>query len=101
VGGFGVPEQWSFDWERSCTRDEWLDLVPTTDGHSQLPPSQLEELLSGLGDAIDAAGGTFTVDYTTVAVTAVRDRCRLIGTGDRGRAEAPFTISSCPPSSNT
>ena len=26
-GGFGNPEQWRFDWERSYTRDEWLDLL--------------------------------------------------------------------------
>jgi hypothetical protein len=25
VGAFGDPEQWRFDWERSYTRDEWLD----------------------------------------------------------------------------
>ena len=26
-----------FDWERTYTRDEWLDQVPTFGGHSQLP----------------------------------------------------------------
>ena len=29
AGGFGDPEQWRFDWERSYTRDEWLDQLPT------------------------------------------------------------------------
>lgn len=29
VGGFSDPEQWRFDWERSYTRDEWLDQMPT------------------------------------------------------------------------
>ena len=72
VGGFGVPEQWTFDWQRSYTREEWLDLVPTAGGHSLFPPGQLDELLAGLGDAIDAVGGTFVMDYTTVVVTAVR-----------------------------
>ncbi len=72
VGGFGVPEQWTFDWQRSYTREEWLDLVPTSGGHSLFPPGQLDELLAGLGDAIDAVGGAFAMDYTTVAVTAVR-----------------------------
>ena len=72
VGGFGVPEQWSFDWERTYTRDQWLDLVPTSGGHSQFPPGRLEELLAGFGDAIDAVGGTFTAAYTAVAVTAER-----------------------------
>ncbi|MFC7648081.1 hypothetical protein ACFQX6_52140 [Streptosporangium lutulentum] len=30
AGGFGDPERWRFDGERSYTRDEWLDLAPTT-----------------------------------------------------------------------
>jgi len=49
VGGFGQSEQWQFDWERSYTRDEWLDLVPTSGGHNQFPPPKLEELLAGIG----------------------------------------------------
>ena len=72
AGGFGNPEQWRFDWERPYTRDEWLDQVPTTGGHSQIPPARLEELLAGIGAAIDEVGGNFTVQYATVVVTAVR-----------------------------
>jgi hypothetical protein len=30
------------------------------------------ELLAGLGAVVDAAGGAFTMGYTTLAVTAVR-----------------------------
>ena len=33
---------------------------------------KLEELLAGLGAAIDALGGGFTMNYATVAVTAAR-----------------------------
>jgi len=72
VGGFGDPEQWRFDWERSYTRDEWLDLLPTTGPLTQLPPDRLAEVLDGVGAAIDAMGGSFTMSYTTVAVTAAR-----------------------------
>jgi SAM-dependent methyltransferase len=72
TGAFGEPEQWRFDWEHSYSRDEWLDLIPTLGGHGQIPPDRLAELLAGLGAAVDAAGGSFTMDYTTVAVTAVR-----------------------------
>lgn len=57
---------------RRCTRDEWLDQVPTHGGHSRLPRAKLEELLAGIGAAIDAVGGSFTMRYTTVVVTAVR-----------------------------
>jgi SAM-dependent methyltransferase len=72
VGAFSDPEQWRFDWERSYSRDEWLYQLPTFGGHSQLPPAGLDELLVGIGAAIDAVGGSFTVQYTAVVVTAVR-----------------------------
>ncbi|MFF3326153.1 class I SAM-dependent methyltransferase [Streptomyces sp. NPDC002889] len=72
VGAFGEPEQWRFAWERSYTRDEWLDQLPTTGGHTRLPPAELEEVLAGIGAAIDAVGGGFTMRYATVAVTAAR-----------------------------
>jgi SAM-dependent methyltransferase len=66
------PERWRFGWERSFTREGWLDELPTHAAYSQLPPAQLEELLAGVGAAIDAMGGGFTVHYITVAVTAAR-----------------------------
>jgi SAM-dependent methyltransferase len=72
AGTFGEPEQWRFDWDRRYTRDEWLELVPTFGGHSQIAPAKLAELLAGIGAAIDAAGGSFTTHYATVAVTAAR-----------------------------
>jgi SAM-dependent methyltransferase len=72
VGSFGEPEQWPFAWERSYTRDEWLDQVPTAGGHNQFPRAQLDELLAGLGACIDAVGGSFMMHYTAVVVTAAR-----------------------------
>jgi SAM-dependent methyltransferase len=72
AGAFGDPEQWHFDWDRPYTRDEWLDTVPTFGGHNQMPPDTLAELLKGMGAAIDAAGGSFTMSYATLAATAVR-----------------------------
>jgi SAM-dependent methyltransferase len=72
AGAFSEPEQWRFDWDRPYTRDEWLDLVPTSGGHSTFPPATLQELLAGIGAAIDAAGGSFTMQYTAVVVTATR-----------------------------
>jgi hypothetical protein len=58
--------------EQSYIREEWLDLVPTSGGHSLFPPAKLDELLAGIGAAIDAAGGSFTLPYATVVVTAQR-----------------------------
>jgi len=72
AGAFGEPEQWRFDWDRPYTRDEWLEQVPTFGGHSQIPPATLRQLLAGIGAAIDAVGGSFTVHYATLAVTAAR-----------------------------
>ena len=72
AGEFSEPEQWRFDWERTYTRDEWLDQLPTLGALTQLAPDKLAELLEGVGAAIDAMGGSFTMHYTTVAVTAAR-----------------------------
>jgi SAM-dependent methyltransferase len=72
AGGFGGPEQCRFDWERSYTRDEWLDLMPTQGALTRLSPGRLAEVLAGVGAAIDAMGGSFTMPYATMLVTAVR-----------------------------
>jgi SAM-dependent methyltransferase len=72
TGTFGESEQWQFDWERSYTRDEWLEQVPTFGGHSQVPQEELAELLSGIEDVVDAAGGSFTMGYSALVVSAIR-----------------------------
>jgi len=72
TAAFGDPQQWHFGWDRRYTCGEWLDQVPTLGGHTQLPPATLDDLLAGIGTAIDAAGGSFTMHYTTVAATAAR-----------------------------
>jgi SAM-dependent methyltransferase len=72
AGGFDEPEQWRFDWEQPYTRDEWLDLAPTTGALTQLSPDRLAEVLDRVGDAIDKIGGGFTMSYTTLAATAAR-----------------------------
>lgn len=72
VGGFSVPEQWRFDWEQTYTRDAWLDQMPTQGALTQLPPDKLTEVLEGVGTAIDTLGGSFTMPYITMAVTAAR-----------------------------
>lgn len=67
---FEEPEQWQFDWQCVYTRDQWLELLPTTGGLTQLRPDQLAEILDAVGSAIDSLGGSFTMDYTTLATTA-------------------------------
>ena len=86
AGAFSDPEQWRYDWERSYTRDEWLDQMPTSGALTRLPPDQVAAILDGVGAAIDTlGGGAFTVSYATVAVTAVRDS----GDGVRREARRP------------
>jgi SAM-dependent methyltransferase len=72
-GVLGEPEQWHFNWDRDYTRDEWLDQVPTFGGHGQLPSQELEALLTGIGEAVDAIGGSFTMHYTALVLTALRN----------------------------
>lgn len=72
AGGFGEPEQWRFDWQRPYTRQQWLDLLPTQGGLTRLAPDKVAEVLDSVGAAIDAMGGTFTMSYVTLAVTAAR-----------------------------
>ena len=71
-GQFQEPERWRFDWDRPYSRDEWLDQVPTFGGHSQMPAVALEALLAGIGEAVDLAGGGFTMGFATVVITATR-----------------------------
>ena len=70
TGAFDKPEQWRFEQAQSYTRDEWLDALQTTGG--VIPESQLPDLLEGIGNAIDAVGGSFTLRFLTFAVTAAR-----------------------------
>lgn len=72
TGAFGEPEQLRFDWEHTYTRDEWLDQLPTHGTVTQLSPDKMAEVLEGVGAAIDARGGSFTMPYATVVITAVR-----------------------------
>lgn len=70
TGAFDEPEQWRFESTQSYTREEWLDALQTSGG--AIAQSELTDLLAGIGNAIDASGGSFTMNYATFVVTAVR-----------------------------
>jgi SAM-dependent methyltransferase len=72
AGGLSEPEQWQFGWEHTYTQDEWLDQLPTHGGLNLLPPDKLAMVLDSVGTAINAMGGSLTMSYTTVAITASR-----------------------------
>ena len=93
AGAFGEPRRWRFDWERSYTADEWMDLVPTFGGHSDFPPGKLRDLQTGVGAAVDAVGGAFTMRYAAVALTAHREPGRA---GDARRRATCYAPASTP-----
>jgi SAM-dependent methyltransferase len=72
AGGFSEPEQWQFGWECTYTRAQWLDQLATHGHLNLLRRDKLATVLQSVGAAIDAMGGSFTMPYTTVAVTAAR-----------------------------
>jgi SAM-dependent methyltransferase len=72
AGSFGDPARWRFDWERVCTREQWLDELPTHGLHTRLGPDKLGELLTGMGAAVDAMGGSFTMRFAAMGLIASR-----------------------------
>jgi SAM-dependent methyltransferase len=70
AGGFEDPEQWRYDWERSYTRDEWLDQLASSGALTHLPPDKLAEMLEAVGATLDTMGDSFTVRLVTVAIMA-------------------------------
>jgi len=72
AGGFSEPEQWHFAWERTYSRAELLDQLPTFGGLTQFPADALAEVLRCAGAAIDGLGGHATMPYTSVVITSAR-----------------------------
>ena len=71
-GRFGpVEDQW-FRWERTYTRHEWLDQLPTHSDYRTLPPDVLGALLEHIGHVIDANGGALTILHSTELLLAIR-----------------------------
>lgn len=72
TGAFAPLERLAFDWQAKVGRNAWLEQTSTAGGINRLPSNKLEPLLQEMGKAIDAGGGTITIDYTTVAAIAER-----------------------------
>jgi SAM-dependent methyltransferase len=71
-GAFGQLDRQKLTWEKSYTRAEWLEVSATTGITSRLPKEIMERVFEGLGEAIDAVGGSFTCECGTVVITATR-----------------------------
>jgi SAM-dependent methyltransferase len=72
AGVFGEPEQWRFDWDLTYAQDQWAEQLPTFGGLTGLSTEQLAPMQVATAQAIDSLGGSLTVSYSTIAVTALR-----------------------------
>jgi SAM-dependent methyltransferase len=72
AGGFGEPVLWRYDWERTYTREELLELVSTSGGLTSLPSDRAAEVLAAVGAALDEQGGPLALPYATWGLTAIR-----------------------------
>ena len=57
---------------RGWTTAEYLDLTLTMSPLAVLTKEQVTEVLDCLGTSIEAAGGSFTMNYNTLAVAVTR-----------------------------
>lgn len=72
TGAFTKPRVRRYTWERTYTREQWLELTLTFGGTPQLAEGRRDELFADLGAAIDDHGGTVDATYETLLLTAVR-----------------------------
>jgi SAM-dependent methyltransferase len=70
---FGAVEVRSFDWSRTYETQAWLEFLQTHSDHHTLPAARRERLLSAVGGALDALGGSFQMGYQTMLVSARRE----------------------------
>lgn len=72
TAAFSDPVLEYFGWERTYTREEWLDQLPTHSDHAALDPDTRDGLLDMVGEAIDRFGGRFDMHYETLLIRADR-----------------------------
>ncbi len=72
TGEFGPQDRSTHRWQQSYTTAEWLDALPTHSDHRALPPDRLRALVGAVGDVVESLGGSLTVTYSTLLITAVR-----------------------------
>nr|ACJ60960.1 VEG18 [uncultured soil bacterium] len=72
TGAFTEPEELRFEWDRTYTRDEWLDILPTQGGLNHLAEDARARFLAHLGASIDELGGSFVMNYATIGIAATR-----------------------------
>jgi SAM-dependent methyltransferase len=71
-GRFAKADLRTFAWSRTYETLAWLQFLQTHSDHQALPAARRERLLSAIGAALDALGGSFEMRYQTVLVSARR-----------------------------
>jgi SAM-dependent methyltransferase len=71
-GAFDHPQRRLYEWSRTFDVDEWIDYLATVSDHHVLPAERRRAVLDAVAGELAAIGGSFTVDYRTRLVTAVR-----------------------------
>lgn len=64
-GHFGPVTVREFRWERNYSVEEYKALLRTQSDHRMLGPDALEQLLQGVGEVLQNAGGSFPAPYVT------------------------------------
>ena len=68
----GAPAHHGYAWSRSYTAEAYTQFLCTQSNHQMLPAAQREDLLSQIGEAVVARGGTIVLPFETHLFTAVR-----------------------------
>ena len=71
-GMLARPRIKSFPWHRTYTRDQWLDELLSHSDHAALAADLRQSLCEEIGRTIDRFGGTFTMPYATILISATR-----------------------------
>jgi SAM-dependent methyltransferase len=69
---FGPVTSHNYEWDRTYTTDEYLDLLLTYSNHRALPTAAQTGLLTCIGSLIDSYGGSITKSYLTRLTMAQR-----------------------------
>ena len=69
-GHFSDIETGQYEWVTEYDSGTWIRLLQTHSDHRALPPADLNELLTGVREAIETHGGVHRVEITTELVLA-------------------------------
>jgi SAM-dependent methyltransferase len=62
----------TFPWRKTYQTVDWVEHLDSHSDHKALPAERRQRLLTAVGEAVDAIGGSFEMPYEAVLVTARR-----------------------------